>query len=1038
MTRPYMIRADTIDLQDQDSPSAKDHTRQPAHPAPYGDGPPAPHQERALRHAEQETAVELHHSRSPRVSQDLSGKELQLLQEDGDGYVNPDLISPHQDTHNGQRNGGGHANAGMEADSGDAEGSEDMEDDVMDKISSSPSIDEGGYSTPLQWPSRADSLHPAKFESPPSPLTQHDLSSSPFLSTPAHYPISQTQEDQDLLNRSEVHHHQGGYEEQGDQDQQTTADDSFSSELRDTVGPLISEHQQGDAPHEWEGLSQSFDTDLNPADFHHLLLPPDDPLLDNSFDDVDVSSTSTDSSPVRYKHLRVDGKRHADEVEESDSEDNDNDSFEDDDDTEDLSFIDDPRYIDSGWGGECLRDTEDIDFEFVYALHTFVATVEGQANATKGDTMVLLDDSNSYWWLVRVVKDSSIGYLPAEHIETPTERLARLNKHRNIDLSRGWITDTQKKSRNPLKKAIKHHGGKSVQFVPREQYTIVDASDVEYSTEEEEEEEGEGEYQQHDEGSAEHQEADQDSRPDDNVTVEPLRAGGRATDTMNESQAQINQGLANTDQNMGIERVRTSDEMFESPGTLSQSAPHPAQLICPDDGTSGKSRKGTVRNTDSFLKDDTETRKINLTPSLLRDDSSGSTIRSNEAKELKNRPSIDSLEKNASSPEKSKDDRKRKEKKGMLSGFFKRKDKKGRSLDDASEDGEKTSEEISRLSPQPSQSFDSLNAEVQTPKPQPQPQRQASKLQKSPPSKLSPKGSINRGDSSLSIKSVMSEPQRANIPPASRSPPKLNLEFESTPLVEPEPEREPQQPSEPTVAPVHMMSPHAPRNESMEIESPKDTRRNMFSPIRDVLRSSPSTSEPKPEKATRAKQRMPIDDFDSSSESEEAPQPSTLPRQRTPSPVHAESVRDRLSESPVQVSPQEQPPTQHPPPLMIDTSSQDEPSTSPVSPLSSAELIEAPNEANVREETPASTAQSSTNAPTWSDAHLRAYLEDGSEIRDLLVVVNHKADVKPAPPDHPLVKNLYKEENRKLSELSTRLDGLLGDWLAKKSKTTPQ
>jgi hypothetical protein len=45
----------------------------------------------------------------------------------------------------------------------------------------------------------------------------------------------------------------------------------------------------------------------------------------------------------------------------------------------------------------------------VYALHTFVATVEGQANATKGDTMVLLDDSNSYWWLVRVVKDSSIG-----------------------------------------------------------------------------------------------------------------------------------------------------------------------------------------------------------------------------------------------------------------------------------------------------------------------------------------------------------------------------------------------------------------------------------------------------------------------------------------------------------------------------------------------------------------------------------------------------------------------------------------------------
>lgn len=57
-----------------------------------------------------------------------------------------------------------------------------------------------------------------------------------------------------------------------------------------------------------------------------------------------------------------------------------------------------------------LHETEDIDFEFVYALHNFVATVEGQANAAKGDTMVLLDDSNSYWWLVRVVKDGSIGW----------------------------------------------------------------------------------------------------------------------------------------------------------------------------------------------------------------------------------------------------------------------------------------------------------------------------------------------------------------------------------------------------------------------------------------------------------------------------------------------------------------------------------------------------------------------------------------------------------------------------------------------------
>lgn len=84
---------------------------------------------------------------------------------------------------------------------------------------------------------------------------------------------------------------------------------------------------------------------------------------------------------------------------------------------------------------------EDIDFGLVYALHTFLATVDGQASVVKGDKLLLLDDSNSYWWLVRVLKTQAVGYIPAENIETPFERLARLNKHRNVDVSwscRGW------------------------------------------------------------------------------------------------------------------------------------------------------------------------------------------------------------------------------------------------------------------------------------------------------------------------------------------------------------------------------------------------------------------------------------------------------------------------------------------------------------------------------------------------------------------------------------------------------------------------
>lgn len=78
---------------------------------------------------------------------------------------------------------------------------------------------------------------------------------------------------------------------------------------------------------------------------------------------------------------------------------------------------------------------DNINFDLVYTLHTFIATVEGQATVQKGDHLVLLDDSNSYWWLVRVLVSQEVGYIPAENIETPYERLARLNKHRNVEIA---------------------------------------------------------------------------------------------------------------------------------------------------------------------------------------------------------------------------------------------------------------------------------------------------------------------------------------------------------------------------------------------------------------------------------------------------------------------------------------------------------------------------------------------------------------------------------------------------------------------------
>jgi hypothetical protein len=128
----------------------------------------------------------------------------------------------------------------------------------------------------------------------------------------------------------------------------------------------------------------------------------------------------------------------------------------------------------------------DIGFEFVYCLRTFGATLEGQANANKGDTLILLDDSNSYWWLIRVAKDGSIGYLPAEYIETPIERLGRLNKHRNIYIPAGLPGDKSTRE-SKLRATISQKGKMAREIRFADSVTIIEADPVTEEMSEEEE-----------------------------------------------------------------------------------------------------------------------------------------------------------------------------------------------------------------------------------------------------------------------------------------------------------------------------------------------------------------------------------------------------------------------------------------------------------------------------------------------------------------------------------------------------------------------
>jgi hypothetical protein len=546
------------------------------------------------------------------------------------------------------------------------------------------------------------------------------------------------------------------------------------------------------------------------------------------------------------------------------------------------------------------------------------------------------------------------------------------------------LGDQAEKSKNPLKKAIRRRNAKTVTFTAP---TYVEASDIDYSTDEEERE---GDYYGQD-GEKEPigDEKEQGPEEDEIATVEPLKPRAEVREVMETDDTAPAKASSDA--------TRTSDEIFE--GKLE----------------SKQSRNGTVRNTDSFFKDDSvETRKITLTPNLLRDDSSTSTRTSNESKELKQRPSLDKLEKDSaadkSKDKKDKKDKKEKDKKpGMLSGLFKRKDKKSKLQEDDIDEliMGKRSYENPRASPVPSKDSEEVVSEESPQTQTPEVQRQPSKLQKQPRTEMSP---IRKSGQSKSA-----EPQQAPAP--ERPTPAESVQQPSMRLVQPDAVSEEQKPRE--------LSPELARGPTPIAASKEQKSGGAISKM--LRSSSTSNSESKPVKAKKAKSRVELDDFDSSPDNSAVEEPSRGPSKPAQRPIPGSfpdsyasynetpsderiGTEERLSESPVQVSPVT-PSQSYPPPLMVDTSSQEEPASPVSSP--SPELIDAED---AREKKGSSTT--STSTATWSDANLRTFFDDDADIKDLLVVVYDKSGVVPAGPDHPITGNLFKDENAKLADIT--------------------
>lgn len=522
---------------------------------------------------------------------------------------------------------------------------------------------------------------------------------------------------------------------------------------------------------------------------------------------------------------------------------------------------------------------------------------------------------------------------------------------------------------------------------------------------------------------------------DETAKVEPLktRQTKESTRTDEANGAEAANGSITSDD----EDSRTSDEAADD------------KLEAPS-----RSRIGTVRNTDSFFKDESvETKKITLTPNLLRDDS----LQPSESgsKDAKARTSLDKMDKELMSDKdkkKSKEkDKKEKEKKpSVIRSFFSRKDKKRTSEDDEESLGKRsmdtasdTRESEDRMTEEPVSPERSVVIQ----------QRQPAKLQK-PQARIEPSPSnksatVTSQRSTVELASYLAESRINNV--STVPPPSMRIVDPETKETQEIPSNQQHQQQLQLQQKQQQQEQHEQQQQQQQDNARERSasvaaqRNDKFgSPKVMAPRSASAGPDSRPRKAARAMERMELDDSDDSDDGEalmEQPSGSTnatestkltrpvLPgsfpdsfqtvstvssdRTITPRQMSQNHFGGRPAESPIS-SPVSPVNNANPPALVVDTSSP-EPRSPEVSPSPELHLIGGG---------PKSVSSASTGREqTWDDTKLRAFFDESDHIRDLLVVVYDKTDVVPAGSDHPVVGGLFREQNAKLAEITTVSDG---------------
>jgi hypothetical protein len=635
------------------------------------------------------------------------------------------------------------------------------------------------------------------------------------------------------------------------------------------------------------------------------------------------------------------------------------------------------------------------------------------------------------------------------------------------------LGDTAGDSKNPLKKAMKRRKAKTVQFTAP---TYVEASDYDYSSDEEDGLMPEPLYGN---GSQQDQHESAEDKGTDIATTVVEAARAESPDLASPAK----------DIKAPAEEPLSSPTLVDKTGILIDCSVHRLHADLSTEAAPLKSsRKGTPRNADSFLRDDgAEPLKISLTPNLLRDNSNGS--RSLES----TGSGMEGLEKTASPPDKPKDDKKKKEKKpGMLSGLFKskKKDKRNKNSVDEDSDIEKLSSELARQSTSSDSNKTSpIERAAQFSAAEP---KSRGKLQKSqvgvapvapiaplvtapapaPASAPAPVLAPVAAPAPLKLAPLVSAPQRQQ---EEQPPTAFFAELEGS-TVDTRTQRVESRQQESRSASETLLGSHT------------------LSSITNKIRHSDSQDSIKPKKAKKAKSRVQLDDFDEITDEEDHKEDEAKELEDGPnnafmhgtemvhipinlghdsSPDDHDTNETRVEESPERTSslsmigtseaslegPREnEKHTQNVPDMADDdqtplaskrqsavvsraSTPQQPPVNVPIrcapSPPQRASSATPSNGSSARlSPSPASTRSPVSTAGTlntWSDASLRAWL-DGAEndVRDMLVIIHDKSSVVPVTRDHPLMAGLFTKESRRLAGLQDELDGLLGNWLARK------